>query len=129
MAKKIMVVDDEEDILELVRVVLESSGFEVQAFVDANKALAKLEGGECPDLLILDIRMPKISGYDFCKRVRENKKLDSLKIAVFTASSNLGQSFLELNHNVIGFISKPFDNKRLVEDVKKYLGIKKDKKE
>ena len=126
MAKKIMVVDDEQDIVELVKVILESSGFEVQAFTDAKEALAKLERGECPDLLILDIRMPKISGYDFCKRVRENKKLDCLKIAVFTASSDLGQSFLELNHNVIGFISKPFDNKKLISDVNKYLGIKKE---
>ena len=128
MVKKIMVVDDEQDIVELVKVILESSGFEVQAFVDAKAALAKLEGGECPDLLILDIRMPQISGYDFCKRVRKNKKLDNLKIAVFTASSDLGQSFLELNHNVIGFISKPFDNKKLISDVKKYLGISKDEK-
>ena len=125
MAKKIMVIDDEEDILKLVKVILESGGFEVQAFTDANKALAKLEGGECPNLLILDIRMPKISGYDFCKRVRENKKLDSLKIALFSASSNLEESFLELNHNVVGFIPKPFDNKKLILDVKKYLGISK----
>lgn len=123
MAKKIMVVDDEQDILELVKVILESQGFEVSAFINAKEALSELETGNCPDLLILDIRMPQISGYDFCKMVRKNKKLDNLKIAVFTASSNLGQSFLELNHNVIGFISKPFDNKKLVSDVKKYLGI------
>ena len=125
MVKKIMVVDDEQDILELVKVILESQGFEVLVFINAKEALVELETGKCPDLLILDIRMPQISGYDFCKIVRKNKKLDNLKIAVFTASSNLGQSFLELNHNVIGFISKPFDNKKLVLDVKKYLGIKK----
>ncbi|MCK5025344.1 MAG: response regulator [Nanoarchaeota archaeon] len=124
MVKKIMVVDDEQDILELVKVILESQGFEVLVFINAKEALVELETGKCPDLLILDIRMPQISGYDFCKIVRKNKKLDNLKIAVFTASSNLGQSFLELNHNVIGFISKPFDNKKLVLDVKKYLGIK-----
>jgi len=125
MAKKIMVVDDEQDILELVKVILESQGFEVRAFINAKEALSELETGDCPDLLILDIRMPQISGYDFCKIVREKKELDNLKIAVFTASSNLGESFLELNHNVIGFISKPFDNKKLVSDVKKYLGITK----
>lgn len=128
MAKKIMVVDDEQDILELVKVILESQGFEVHAFINAKEALSELETGDSPDLLILDIRMPQISGYDFCKIVRKNKKLDNLKIAVFTASSNLGQSFLELNHNVIGFISKPFDNKKLVSDVKKYLGISKAEK-
>ena len=126
MVKKIMVVDDEQDILELVKVILESQGFEVNAFINAKEALTELETKDCPDLLILDIRMPNISGYDFCKIVRKNKKLDNLKIAVFTASSNLGQSFLELNHNVIGFISKPFDNKKLVSDVNKYLGIKKE---
>ena len=123
-----MVVDDEQDILELVKVILESQGFEVHAFINAKEALSELETGDSPDLLILDIRMPQISGYDFCKIVRKNKKLDNLKIAVFTASSNLGQSFLELNHNVIGFISKPFDNKKLVSDVKKYLGISKAEK-
>ena len=128
MAKKIMVVDDEQDILELVKVILESQGVEVHAFINAKEALSELETGDSPDLLILDIRMPQISGYDFCKIVRKNKKLDNLKIAVFTASSNLGQSFLELNHNVIGFISKPFDNKKLVSDVKKYLGISKAEK-
>ena len=125
LGKKIMVVDDEEDILELVTAILEADGFEVRTFDNAKKALDELEKGDRPDLLILDIRMPQMSGYDFCKAVRENKELDGLKIVVFTASSNLGESFLKLNHNVVGFIGKPFENKKLLSDVKKYFEIKK----
>ena len=82
MAKKIMVVDDEQDILELVKVILESQGFEVHAFINAKEALSELETGDSPDLLILDIRMPQISGYDFCKIVRKNKNDNSTETEI-----------------------------------------------
>lgn len=120
MAKKIMVVDDEQDIVELVKVILKAKGFDVITFNNAREAWAELKQGNIPDLVLLDIRMPEMSGNDFCEKVASDKRFKDMKIVVFTASIDLGVAFKEMN-NVAGFIAKPFDNEGLVKDVEKYL--------
>ncbi|MCK5026771.1 MAG: response regulator [Nanoarchaeota archaeon] len=120
MAKQIMVVDDEQDIVELVKVILKAKGFDVVTFGNARDAWAELKKGNIPDLVLLDIRMPEMSGNDFCEKVESDKRFKDLKIVVFTASIDLGIAFKEIN-NVAGFIAKPFDNEGLVKEVTKYL--------
>ena len=120
MAKKIMVVDDEQDIVELVNVILRAKGFDVITFNNAREAWAELKKGNIPDLVLLDIRMPGMSGNDFCEKVASDKRLKDMKIIVFTASIDLGVAFKEMN-NVAGFIAKPFDNNELVKNVNKCL--------
>ncbi|MEA3514743.1 MAG: response regulator [Nanoarchaeota archaeon] len=120
MTKKIMVVDDEQDIVELVKVILQAKGFDVVTFDNARDAWAELKKGNIPDLVLLDIRMPEMSGNDFCEKVESDKRFKDMKIVVFTASIDLGVAFKEIN-NVAGFIAKPFDNKKLVNDLNKYL--------
>ena len=120
MAKKIMVVDDEQDIVELVKVILKSKGFDVITFNNARDAWAELKKGNIPDLVLLDIRMPEMSGSEFCAKVASDKRLKDMKIVVFTASTDFNAACAEMN-NVVGFIAKPFDNEGLVKDVEKYL--------
>jgi len=120
MAKKIMVVDDEQDIVELVKVILQAKGFDVITFDNARDAWAELKKGNIPDLVLLDIRMPEMSGNDFCDKVESDKRFKEMKIVVFTASIDLGLAFKEIN-NVAGFIAKPFDNEGLVKELTKYL--------
>lgn len=118
---KILVVDDEEDNIELVRAVLCSKGFEIISFTNGRNALGYLEGcNDLPDLMILDMRMPEMSGIDVCERIRKNKKLDSLKIVFFTASSDLDSNLLK-KYNVLGFVYKPFDINQLVAQIKNYI--------
>jgi len=121
MDNKIVVVDDEEDNIELVRAVLSSKGFEIITFTNGKSTIGYLEGcDELPKLLILDMRMPEMSGIDVCRELRKNRKFDSLKIVFFTASSDLDSNLLK-SYGVIGFIYKPFDINQLVEQVRKYV--------
>lgn len=120
MKKKIMVVDDVADTVEVVEVVLEADGFEVMSFTNAKEALKALEGGTKPDLLLLDMRMPEISGPDFAEKIRANAKLKDLKIVFFTASSDSDQNLLK-KYKILGFIYKPFDVHELVKQVTEFL--------
>lgn len=119
---RIMVVDDEIDTVTLLDAILEINGFESITFTSAKEALEELNHGKLPDLLLLDMRMPEISGPDFCEKVRKTEKLKKLKIVFFTASSDLDKSLLE-KHGVLGFIFKPFDNDQLVQDINKYVKL------
>lgn len=121
MKNKIMIVDDEPDTLELAKTVLEMGGFAVITFDSAREAMDSLKNGSAPDLICLDMRMPEISGPDFCDMVRNDPKLKSLKIVFFTASSAKDDSALK-KHGALGYIFKPFDNDQLIKDVKKYIG-------
>lgn len=120
MKKKVMVVDDEPDTRELMQIILESKGFDVSVFGDAHKALESLKKGKLPDILLLDMRMPGLSGPDFCEEVRKDPKMKKLKIAFFTASTEEDKSILK-KYNVLGFIFKPFDNEDLVKQINGYI--------
>ena len=121
MAKKVMVVDDEPDTLELTKTVLEMEGLEVTTFDASGDALDSLKKGKIPDLVLLDMRMPVISGPGFCEKVRADPKTKGLKILFFTASSARDDATVK-KYGVLGYIFKPFDNDQLVRDVKKFLG-------
>ena len=91
-----------------------------QPFTSPEAAMNVLKAGYLPDLLILDMRMPEMSGIDVCEELRKNPKFGRLKIVFFTASSDLDGELLR-RFSVLGFIYKPFDIKKLVEQVRKYI--------
>ena len=117
--KKIMVVDDEENLLELVKAVLEQEGFEVITASNGPECLEKLKKVK-PDLILLDVMMPGMSGREVLEKIRENSKTRNLKVAFLTVVrySEMGKKDLEKLH-VLDYITKPFDNKELVRRVKK----------
>jgi CheY-like chemotaxis protein len=120
---KIMVVDDEPDNIELMKIILSRHGFDPMVYINPIEALNALKSGVWPDLLILDMRMPEMSGTDFCLELRKDSKFDNLRIAFFTASSDLSQELLH-KYNVRGFIYKPFSINELIEQINKYLVMK-----
>ncbi len=122
MKKKLMIIDDEPDTIELVKAIMEfEDEFEAKTYTDSRDAIKALKTyKDLPDLIILDVRMPYLSGLDFCKMIREDEKLKNLKIVFFTASSDSDKSLLK-KYNVLGYIFKPFDNEMLIKDIKKYL--------
>lgn len=117
-----MVVDDQPDTVELATAILEMNEFEVLAFTEPRKALDSLKSGSKPDLIILDVRMPDLSGPELCNEVRKDDKIKNQKIAFFTASSDADNNLLK-ETGALGFIFKPFDNDKLVEDVNHYLSL------
>jgi len=119
---KIMVVDDESDNIELMNIILSKNGFEPITFTSPVKALDTLKGGVWPELLILDMRMPEMSGIDVCTELRKDSKFDNLRIVFFTASSDLDVDLLR-RHRVLGFIYKPFSINELIAQIRKYIAM------
>ncbi|MCK4336163.1 MAG: response regulator [Candidatus Aenigmarchaeota archaeon] len=122
MAKKIMIVDDEESLIELVTAVLEQEGYEVIAAMNGEEALEKLKTVK-PDLILLDMMMPGMSGREVCERIRKDPKTKDLKVAFITVAkfSETGRDVLK-KMNVLDYITKPFENEDLVVRVKKLVG-------
>jgi DNA-binding response OmpR family regulator len=121
MSKKILVVDDEPDILLTVGQMLELSGYEVIRAKDGNECLDKMNEFETdPDLIILDIMMPNVSGWDVAAKLKENPKWKNIPIVFLTAKGDtmsVGMGGLA----AVDYIVKPFDIKDLVIRVKKIL--------
>ncbi len=122
MAKKILVVDDEESLRELLVAVLEPEGFEVITASDGNDCIEKLKTLK-PDLILLDMMMPGMSGRETCEKIRGNPKTKDLKVAFLTVAkfSESGKDVLK-KMNVSDYITKPFDNADLIKRVKKAIG-------
>ena len=122
MAKKIMVVDDEESLVELVKAVLEQEDYEVITAADGNECLKKLKSVK-PDLILLDMMMPGMSGREVCEKIRSDPKTKNLKVAFLTVAkfSETGRDVLK-KMNVMDYITKPFDNDNLVKRVSKMVG-------
>ena len=121
MSKKILVVDDEPDILLTVGQMLEMSGYEVVRAKDGNECIDKMNEFETdPDLIILDIMMPNISGWDVAAKLKENPKWKDIPIVFLTAKGDtmsVGMGGLA----AVDYIVKPFDIKDLVVRVKNIL--------
>ncbi|MEM5812698.1 MAG: response regulator, partial [Candidatus Aenigmatarchaeota archaeon] len=115
--KKIMIVDDEESLVELVRAIFGQEGFEVISAYSGAECLEKLKT-EKPDLILMDMMMPGMSGRETTEKIRKNPKTKDLKIVFLTVArfSEVGKDSLK-GLNVLDYITKPFDNKDLVKRV------------
>jgi len=119
MTKKIMVVDDEPDILFTVGQMLEVNGYEVIKAVDGKECLDKLNQ-VTPDLVLLDIMMPEMSGWDVAAKIKEKPEWSSIPIVFLTAkgdSMSVGIGGLAAED----YITKPFDIEDLKNRVQKIL--------
>jgi len=117
--KKILLVDDEKDILEFLKYNLEKEGFAVITACDGEEAIARLN--ENPDLAILDIMMPKLNGFEVCERIRKNKKTASLPVIFLTAKSAEQDEIKGLELGANDFIQKPISPMKLIARVKSNL--------
>ena len=107
MAKKILVVDDEANIVELLQSRLEKNGYGVIVAYDGQEALEKTYK-ENPDLIILDIMLPKVDGYNVCKTLRSDDKYKAIPIIMLTART-LGQDIkMGMDLGAVSYVQKPF---------------------
>jgi DNA-binding response OmpR family regulator len=119
--KKIMIVDDEGYIVELLKTVLRGAGFEVITAIDGKQCLKKLKKVK-PDMILMDFMMPGMTGVDTIKKIRANPETKDLKVAFLTVKKVERVGIKEVDElNVIDYITKPFDNDELVERVKMLL--------
>lgn len=116
---KVMVVDDENDVVELIKFMLEKDGHEVITACNGKEALEKVEPSK-PDLIILDIMMPEIDGYTVNTRLQEKDETRSIPVIILTAKGQMRDLFA-LGTNVVAFMEKPFDPKGLRDKIRELL--------
>ena len=126
----VLVVDDEPEIVTLLRFVLEKEGYAVTEANNGQAALEKLgvepgEPGPPPDLIILDIMMPVMDGYTLNMRLQSNPKTRGIPILVLTAKGQKMRDLFEMAPNVAAYVQKPFDPKMLRELIAGILATKK----
>ena len=117
--KKILLADDEKDILEFLQYNLEKEGFAVITATNGEEALSLLK--ENPDLAILDIMMPKLNGFQVCAKIRENKNNAGLPVIFLTAKSSEQDEIKGLELGANDFILKPISPLKLIARVKANL--------
>ena len=117
MALKIMVVDDDKNICELLRLYLEKEGYEVQLAFNGMQALDMFRN-DPPDLMLLDVMMPELDGWQVCREIR---KLSQCPIIMLTAKGEVFDKVLGLELGADDYVVKPFDAKEIVARVKAVL--------
>lgn len=117
--KKILLVDDEQDIIEFLKYNLEREGFEVIVGHDGREAINKLS--ENPDLIILDIMMPVMDGFEACKAIRSKKEFEHTPVIFLTAKSGEVNEIKGLELGASDYIQKPISPNKLIARVKSNL--------
>jgi DNA-binding response OmpR family regulator len=119
-SKKILVVDDETDLVETVRFPLEMEGFNVLVSYNGEDALNQARK-EKPDLIILDLMLPKLDGYKVCRLLKFDERYKHIPILMLTAKTQEKDKMLGKETGADEYITKPFEMDDLMEKVKAYL--------
>lgn len=120
MSKKILLVDDEPDILKVVMFRLKKTGHEIICAEDGKKAWELLQS-EKPDLVFLDHLLPEMSGGEICSKAKKDDSLKHIPIILLSACADVVIKKAE-EFGADGYLIKPFDSQKLLEQVEAYLG-------
>jgi DNA-binding response OmpR family regulator len=120
--RTIMVVDDNRDLVEIIRVTLESNGFNVMCFYSGEELLAALEK-EKPDLILLDVMMPQMNGFEVLTKLKWKAATGSIPVILLTAKVHHDDVLRGYKLGTDNYIKKPFDNTQLVTSINRLLGL------
>jgi DNA-binding response OmpR family regulator len=120
MRRKILVVEDNPDQLELVRLILEKEGFAIGTAANGSEALIKTRSIS-PDLIILDLMLPGLNGFDICETLRKDPLTASVPIVMLTGLCSQFGRLAGLESGANDFLTKPFNPEELVSKVDKLL--------
>ena len=121
MAKKVLIVDDEQDIVETLKFMLETENYECHCDYDGEQGLNKARE-IMPDLIILDVMMPVMNGYKVSRLLKFDTRYKDIPILMLTARSQEKDKELGEETGADEYITKPFDINFVIERVKSYLG-------
>ncbi len=120
MAKRVLIVDDEKNIVVSLEFLLEQAGYQYKIARDGREALKLLEEFS-PDLVLLDVMLPHINGFEVCRRIRENTQWAATKIVMLTAKGQEVEMAKGLALGANAYISKPFSTKMLIRKINEIL--------
>ncbi|OGR23847.1 MAG: two-component system response regulator [Desulfuromonadales bacterium GWD2_54_10] len=121
MSKRVLIVDDEPNIAISVDFLMRREGFEVLVAHDGEEGLARIRADR-PDIIVLDVMMPKLDGFEVCKAVRSDPTLTGVRILMLTAKGRAAEITKGLALGADAYIPKPFSTRELVAKVKELLG-------
>jgi len=120
MGKRILIIDDEIDILSLLTIRLEAIGYEVLKAASAEEALSLLEKNK-PDLILLDLLLPQMQGEEVCQRLKSDLKLKDIPVIIITANiATVNETIKKICAD--DYILKPFEPEELLFKIKKFIG-------
>ena len=121
MAEKILIVDDDREMVELIELFLDNAGYETIVAFSGEEALEKTFR-EKPDLILLDIMMPKIDGWEVLRRIKNDPEAQDTPVAFITARTQNIDKMIGLSvMKAAGYITKPFSKQELLTEVKRIL--------
>lgn len=120
MAKKILIVDDDPDAIHILKVVLERGGYRVITARDGHQALQKMNDEE-PALILLDIMLPKKSGFEICKIIKADPKRCGIPVLMLTGEASLPSLRQAVQLGANDYLVKPIDPASLIRKVEEYL--------
>jgi len=117
---KILVAEDERDIRDLVKFTLEHRGYTVVSSADGLSAL-ELAASERPDLVLLDVRMPRMDGYEVCRQIKANPALKHIPVVFLSAKGQEAEVQAGIEAGAQAYIVKPFSMDRLISQIEQTL--------
>lgn len=121
-APLVLIVDDDDRLREFVRVNLEMDGYDVREAASAEEGLAALEE-EPPDLVLLDVMMPEVDGWEMLRRVHERHGVGAIPVIMFSGQTDGGEGSSAQSRGARGFLGKPFDPQQLIESTKQLVPV------
>jgi DNA-binding response OmpR family regulator len=121
MTKKVLIVDDEPNIVTSLEFLMERNGYEFQIARNGDDALMQVRSFE-PNLILLDVMMPQRSGFEVCQAIRENPAWNTIKIIMLTAKGRDIEVTKGLALGADSYVTKPFSTKELLAKVREMLG-------
>lgn len=118
--KKILIVDDEKDLVETVVFQLQEAGYEVVSAYDGQEGLSKAQK-EKPDLIVLDLMLPKMDGYKVCGLLKADTRYNKIPVIMFTAKAQESDKKLGQEVGAEAYITKPFEQEILLGKIKELL--------
>lgn len=122
MKKKILFVEDETFLVDMMKERLELNGYEMVAAYDGEEGLKKVEQ-EKPDLIILDSMMPKLDGFTVCRRVKADPKTKNIPVIIISAADRTELAKKSLSSGADDFLVKPYESEELLERIVKFIGV------
>jgi CheY-like chemotaxis protein len=121
MAKKILIIDDEPDILKILQSMLKNDKYEVITAENGEEGYEKVVK-EKPDLVLLDIMMPRMNGYEVCEKIKGNPETKKIPVVMLTVKAMGEDVEKALQKKADWYISKPFDDKYLLKKIRGFIG-------
>ena len=123
MKKPILLVDNNPDTLKILTVILQGEGYAIDTATDGEAALSRVDQ-QPPQIILLDLMLPKLNGVDVCQRLKKNTTTRHIPVIIMTAKSNDEAKKGAVMAGADSYLLKPFDPAELVEQVKKFFSRK-----